>query len=139
MNRHDLARAVRGEALPVRVVVFHVRVLLHRNLVLGVVRDGVEHEFVIDLADVLEHELHLLAALHLDAIGVEEHLCVVGLLHCDLDRPHDGLLGVAGLTAANLVAMAGLARAGKGQGCGQRQRAGNAREGGQSERHHVLL
>src|SRR5215207_5211700 len=62
---HDLRRAIRIEATPIRVVVLHVGVLLHRDLVLLVVRDGVEHEFVVDLAGVLEDEADLLTALHL--------------------------------------------------------------------------
>jgi hypothetical protein len=95
---------------------------------------------VLDLTGVPEHELHLLAALHLDAVGDEHHLRVVRLVHFHLDGPYDGLLCIPGLAGRErLVAMTGRARAGDGQGGGQRQGAHRARESGQAKHHHGLL
>jgi hypothetical protein len=49
--------------------------------VLRVVGDTVEHELVIHLADVRQHETDLRAAPHLDPVGHEKHPGVLGLLH----------------------------------------------------------
>src|SRR5215218_3864170 len=64
----DLARAARRKTLPVRVVMLHVGVLPHLNLVLRVALGRVEYELVIDLAGVLEREADLLAPLRLDPV-----------------------------------------------------------------------
>src|SRR5882672_6207302 len=72
-----------GYALCVRLVMFHVRKLLHFIGVLAILRSGSEGEFMRPGALVLKREVDLLSAAHLDARGFKELLVAV-LAHRDL-------------------------------------------------------
>src|SRR3954447_6440168 len=62
----DFGRLVRRKPYPVRVVVLHVRVLLHHFGMREILLGGGEQEFVVLLADVAQDEADLLAALDRD-------------------------------------------------------------------------
>src|SRR6187402_1933397 len=87
----DLGRLARREPHPVRIVVLHVRMLLHHLGMREILLGRGEQEFVILLADIAQHEADLLAAFDLDP-----GRGVVHLVHQDLDGA-GGFLGIAGL------------------------------------------
>jgi hypothetical protein len=83
---HDLVSLLLGDTLTVRIVVFHVRILLHGLGVLEIFGSGRQYEFVDEFAVVAQHELDLLTLLDLDPVQQEQHFAV-GFDHRDLNDP----------------------------------------------------
>ena len=105
----DFLARVGLQARAIRLFMLHLRVLLHFELVLGVVLERVEQKFVVDLTGILEHELDLLALLHFDPVGRVGHRAgPIG--HDDLHGP-ERLLGVARLARGKaVIRVAGVGR-----------------------------
>src|SRR5579883_504339 len=84
----------------VRVIVFHVGILLHRLHMLEVALHSAYDEFVVLLAIVAQLETNLFTLVHADVIWSESHLAFV-FGHDDLNNAR-WLLGIAGLAEGRL-------------------------------------
>src|SRR2546430_2213334 len=123
---NEFAVPVRHEPLRVRVVMLHVRMLLHDFGMLAIFGNGCEYEFVILLAAVLQNKTDLLPPSHLDSRRLETHLAA-SLEHLDLDDAR-WLLGITRLAGreASVILMGGRRNGHcdiRRQDCGARRQA----------------
>src|SRR5262245_48381844 len=119
----DLPAAVGRDLPAVRIVVLHIGELFHRLGMLLVLFDRGEHELVVLVVLVLQHEADLLVATHLDARRLEQHfLALRPHLHRNSARARSRISRLASREGDMEVVLVRLARPDRARSGHQRAR-----------------